>query len=236
MTSLGIDPAAIAGNLESVRSKIAAARGAALRDLGCATLVAVSKTHPAEVVEAALAAGQRVFGENRVQEAEAKFPALRARHPDLRLHLIGPLQTNKVQKEAVAVCDVIETFDWPKLAEALAKRDGPAKTAISTASSRCNIGAPEPQKAGIAPDGSRRTSWRPAAVSLEAERGAGLMCIPPEGQDPDAFFHAKLAEIARQNGLLRLSMGMSALILEGGQSACGATHVRVGTAIFGARS
>jgi pyridoxal phosphate enzyme (YggS family) len=228
MTNLGTDPSAIAGNLERVRSKIAAACGAALRDFGCATLVAVSKTHPVEAVEAALAAGQRIFGENRVQEAEAKFPALRARHPDLRLHLIGPLQTNKV-KEAVALCDVIETLDRPKLAEALAKEMARQNRHLDCFI-EVNIGA-EPQKAGIAPEEVRdflaecRSPWKLNVI--------GLMCIPPEGQDPVPFF-MKSAEIARQNGLLRLSMGMSADF----ESAigCGATHVRVGTAIFGARS
>src|SRR5579872_6317308 len=114
------DVAAVAGNLSAVRARIdAAARGAG-RDPASVALVAVSKTQPAEAVAAALAAGQRVFGENRVQEAQAKYPALKARHPDLRLHLIGPLQTNKV-KEAVALFDVIETVDRARLAEALAK-------------------------------------------------------------------------------------------------------------------
>ena len=222
------DSIAIADNLAAIRSRIAAACSAALRDLDSVTLVAVSKTHPAEAIAAALAAGQRVFGENRVQEAQAKYPALRARHPDLRLHLIGPLQTNKV-KEAVALFDAIETVDRPRLAEALAK-----EMARQNRSLDCfievNIGA-EAQKAGIAPD---------AAADFIAEckshwklRVEGLMCIPPEGQDPAPFF-MKLAEIAEKNGLKRLSMGMSADFEAA--IGCGASHVRVGTAIFGARN
>src|SRR6201987_2229593 len=140
------DSITIADNLAAIRSRIAAAGSAALRDLDSVTLVAVSKTHPAEAIAAALAAGQRVFGENRVQEAQAKYPALRARHPDLRLHLIGPLQTNKV-KEAVALCDVIETVDRPRLAEALARemersgRRPPCLIEVNTGE--------EPQKSGV---------------------------------------------------------------------------------------
>ncbi len=222
------DPAAIAANLAAVRSRIAAACAAGMRDLDGVTLVAVSKTHPAAAVEAALAAGQRVFGENRVQEAEAKYPALKARHPDLRLHLIGPLQTNKV-KEAVALCDVIETVDRPRLAEALAK-----EMARQNRSLDCfievNIGA-EPQKAGIAPEDA--DAFIAECQSRWKLRVAGLMCIPPEGRDPVPFF-MRLVDIARHNGLKGLSMGMSADFEAAIE--CGATHVRVGTAIFGARS
>ena len=222
------DAAAVADNLAAIRSRIAAACGAAMRDLDSVTLVAVSKTHPAEAIAAALAAGQRVFGENRVQEAQAKYPALRTRHPDLRLHLIGPLQSNKV-KEAVALFDVIETVDRPRLAEALAKemarQNRPLDCFIEV-----NIGA-EPQKAGVMPDEAAafiaecRTRWK--------LRIQGLMCIPPEGHDPAPFF-VKLADIARENGLKGLSMGMSADFEAA--IACGATHIRVGTAIFGARN
>jgi pyridoxal phosphate enzyme (YggS family) len=222
------DEAAIADNLAAIRSRIAAACSAAMRDLESVTLVAVSKTHPAEAVEAALHAGQRVFGENRVQEAQVKFPALRERHPDLRLHLIGPLQTNKV-KEAVSLFDVIETVDRPRLAEALAK-----EMARQNRSLACfievNVGS-ESQKAGIAPEEAAKfideckNRWK-----LRVE---GLMCIPPENRDPVPFF-IKLAEIAQQNGLTRLSMGMSADFEAA--IGCGATHVRVGTAIFGARN
>src|ERR1700751_3444227 len=140
------DSITIADNLAAIRSRIAAAGSAALRDLDSVTLVAVSKTHPAEAIAAALAAGHRVFGENRVQEAQAKYPALRERYPELRLHLIGPLQTNKV-KEAVALCDVIETVARPRPAEALAR-----EMARQNRSLDCfieiNIGH-EPQKSGI---------------------------------------------------------------------------------------
>lgn len=222
------DHAAIADNLAAIRSRIAAACSAAMRDLESVTLVAVSKTHPAEAVAAALAAGHRVFGENRVQEAQAKYPALRARHPDLRLHLIGPLQTNKV-KEAVALFDAIETIDRPRLAEALAK-----EMARQNRSLDCfievNIGA-EAQKAGIAPDAAG--DFIAECQSRWKLRVQGLMCIPPEGQDPVPFF-MKLAEIAEQNGLKGLSMGMSADFEAA--IGCGASHVRVGTAIFGARN
>ena len=222
------DPAAIADHLAAIRSRIAAACSAAMRDLESVTLVAVSKTHPAEAVEAALAAGHRVFGENRVQEAQTKYPALRTRHPDLRLHLIGPLQTNKV-KEAVALFDVVETVDRPRLAEALAKEMARQNRALDCFI-EVNIGA-EPQKAGVMPDEAAafiaecRTRWK--------LRIQGLMCIPPEGQDPVPFF-LTLADMARHNGLKGLSMGMSADFEAA--IGCGATHVRVGTAIFGARN
>lgn len=221
------DPVAIADKLAAVRSRIAAACGAAMRGLESVTLVAVAKTHPAEAVAAALAAGQRVFGENRVQEAQAKYPALKARHPDLRLHLIGPLQTNKV-REAVALCDVIETVDRPRLAEALAEEMA-RQSRVLDCFVEVNIGA-EPQKAGIAPEAAAdfiaecRNRWKLRVI--------GLMCIPPEGQDPVPHF-TRLADLARRNGLAALSMGMSADFEAA--IACGATHVRVGTAIFGAR-
>ncbi len=222
------DAAAIADHLAAIHSRIAAACSAAMRDLESVTLVAVSKTHPAEAVEAALAAGHRVFGENRVQEAQAKYPALRTRHPNLRLHLIGPLQTNKV-KEAVALFDVVETVDRPRLAEALAK-EMTRQNRVLDCFIEVNIGA-EPQKAGVMPDEAAgfiaecRTRWK--------LRVQGLMCIPPEGQDPVPFF-SKLADIAHHNGLKGLSMGMSADFEAA--IGCGATHVRVGTAIFGARN
>ena len=222
------DDTAIAGNLAAVRARIAAACGAAMRDLESVTLVAVSKTHPAEAVAAALAAGHRVFGENRVQEAQAKYPALKTRHPDLRLHLIGPLQTNKV-KEAVALFDVIETVDRPRLGEALAKEMA-RQNRVLDCFIEINIGA-EAQKAGIAPDAARdfiaecRNRWK--------LRVQGLMCIPPEGRDPVPFF-TRMADIAKENGLKSLSMGMSADFEAA--IACGASHVRVGTAIFGARN
>jgi pyridoxal phosphate enzyme (YggS family) len=187
----------------------------------------VAKTHGAAAVAAALAVGQRVFGENRVQEAQAKYPELRARHGDLALHLIGPLQTNKV-REAVALFDAIETLDRPRLAEALAReceRQG-RRPALFI---EVNTGE-EPQKAGVLPAA--------ADAFIENCRGrlglaiAGLMCIPPAGEEPALHF-ALLREIARRHAIAGLSMGMSADF----ETAIrfGATHVRVGTAIFGAR-
>ena len=217
----------VAANLNAVRGRIAAAAGAAGRAADSVTLVAVSKTHPQAAVRAALAAGQRVFGENRVQEALAKFPQLRREFPDLELHLIGPLQTNKV-KDAVAHCDVIETVDRPRLAEALAReieRSGRRVTCYI----EVNTGE-EAQKAGVAPGAAD------AFIADCRDRLglpiAGLMCIPPEHEEPALHF-ALLREIARRNGLGVLSMGMSADF----ETAIrfGATHVRVGTAIFGAR-
>jgi pyridoxal phosphate enzyme (YggS family) len=213
--------------LAAVRARIENAARAARRSADAVTLVAVSKTHPAESVRAALKAGQRIFGENRVQEAVAKFPGLRADYPDLKLHLIGPLQTNKV-KDAVAHCDVIETVDRPRLAEALARemersaRRLPCFIEVNTGEER--------QKAGVLPE---------AADAFIADcRGRlglpviGLMCIPPAHDEPALHF-ALLREIARRNGLDQLSMGMSSDF----ETAIrfGATHVRVGTAIFGAR-
>ena len=218
---------AIAGNLAAVRGRIDAAVRAAGRPEGAVTLVAVSKTHPADAVRAALRAGQRIFGENRVQEALGKFPTLRGEFPDLKLHLIGPLQTNKV-KDAVAHCDVIETVDRPRLADALARemaRSGrrlPCFIEVNTGE--------EPQKAGVLPeaaDGFIRDCRNRLDLPI-----VGLMCIPPEHEEPAPYF-ALLREIVRRNGLDQLSMGMSADF----ETAIrfGATHVRVGTAIFGAR-
>jgi pyridoxal phosphate enzyme (YggS family) len=178
-------------------------------------------------VRSALEAGQRIFGENRVQEAIAKFPGLRRDYPDLTLHLIGPLQTNKV-KDAVAHCDVIETVDRPRLAEALARemqRSGrhlPCYIEVNTGE--------EPQKAGVLPaDADAFIADCRDRLGLAV---AGLMCIPPEHEEPALHF-ALLREIARRNSLDQLSMGMSADF----ETAIrfGATHVRVGTAIFGAR-
>ena len=220
--------AAVAERLEAVRERIAAAARAAGRDPAAVTLVAVGKAHPAARVEAALAAGHRVFGENRVQEAEAKFPSLKAGHPDLVLHLIGPLQTNKV-RTAVALFDVIETLDRPKLARALAK-----EMAASGRRPACYIQVntgEEPQKAGVLPaaaDGLIALARDELGLPV-----AGLMCIPPL-EEESALHFALLREIARRNGLAKLSMGMS----DDFETAIGfgATHVRVGSAIFGPRS
>jgi pyridoxal phosphate enzyme (YggS family) len=213
--------------LASVRREIREAAEAAGRAAGTVTLVAVSKTQPVARLEAALAAGQRVFGENRVQEAAAKWPALRSRHPDLELHLIGPLQTNKV-REAVALFDVIETLDRPKLAAALA-----AEMALSGRRPRCylevNTGE-EVQKAGVNPADLEallttcRDQYRLPVT--------GLMAIPPQNEDPALHF-ALLADLARRHGLPEISMGMSSdfpLAVR-----FGATHVRIGTALFGVR-
>jgi pyridoxal phosphate enzyme (YggS family) len=217
----------IGANLAAVRGRIEAAARAAGRPEDAVTLVAVSKTHPADSVRAALRAGQRIFGENRVQEALGKFPALRGEFPDLTLHLIGPLQTNKV-KEAVAHCDVIETVDRPRLAEALAREM--AKTGrLLPCFIEVNTGE-EPQKAGVLP-AAADDFIRDCRDRLQLPI-IGLMCVPPEHEEPALHF-ALLREIARRNGLDKLSMGMSADF----ETAIrfGATHVRVGTAIFGAR-
>ncbi|HYG84660.1 MAG TPA: YggS family pyridoxal phosphate-dependent enzyme [Azospirillum sp.] len=218
----------VADRLNEVRRTIAESCAASGRDSGSVTLVAVSKTHGVDTIAQAIAAGQRVFGENRVQEAKAKFPDLKARHPGLELHLIGPLQTNKV-KDAVALFDVIETVDRPKLAEALA-----AEMAKTGRRPRClievNTGE-EPQKAGILP--------ADVDAFVAACRGAyglpvtGLMCIPPLDEEPAMHF-ALLAEMARRNGLSEISMGMSGDYPTAIRF--GATFVRVGTAIFGARA
>ncbi|HYM71708.1 MAG TPA: YggS family pyridoxal phosphate-dependent enzyme [Stellaceae bacterium] len=217
----------IAANLAAVRARIDHAAEAAGRAPGAVSLVAVSKTQPVAAVRAALAAGQRLFGENRVQEALDKFPGLRGEFPDLVLHLIGPLQTNKV-RDAVAHCDVIETVDRPRLAEALARemersgRRPPCYIEVNTGE--------EPQKAGIFPaaaDGFIADCRDRLGLPI-----VGLMCVPPHDEEPSLHF-ALLREIARRNGLTGLSMGMSADF----ETAIrfGATHVRVGTAIFGAR-
>jgi PLP dependent protein len=217
----------ISAHLDEIRSRMRAALERAGRAPDSAALIAVAKTHPVEAVVEALAAGQRVFGENRVQEAMAKYPALRAGHPDLDLHLIGPLQTNKV-KEAVATFDAIHTVDRPKLAAALA-----AEIARSAKRPRLfvqvNTGA-EPQKAGVLPD--QADAFIDECRNLHRLVIDGLMCIPPVADVPAPHF-ALLGQIAKRNGIAMLSMGMSedfetALAL-------GATHVRVGSAIFGAR-
>ncbi len=218
---------AVAANLVAVRERIAATARDAGRPADAVTLVAVSKTHPAEAVRAALKAGQRVFGENRVQEALAKYPALRREFPQLVLHLIGPLQTNKV-KDALLHFDVIETVDRPHLAEVLAREMAKSGRRLPCFI-EVNTGE-EPQKAGVFPaaaDDFIRDCRDRLGLPIE-----GLMCVPPEHEEPSLHF-ALLREIARRNGLEKLSMGMSADF----ETAIrfGATHVRVGTAIFGAR-
>ena len=191
------------------------------------TLVAVSKTFPAEAIVPVLEAGQRVFGENRVQEAKAKWPGLRERYADIELHLIGPLQSNKA-KEAVALFDAIHTVDRPKIAETLAveitRQGRKPKLFIEV-----NTGG-EPQKAGILPE--QADAFILACRGRHGFAIEGLMCIPPFDQPPAPHF-ALLAKIAGRNGLAKLSMGMSADYPSA--IAFGATHVRVGSAIFGER-
>jgi pyridoxal phosphate enzyme (YggS family) len=189
-------------------------------------LVAVSKFRTVEEIEVAVAAGQRIFGENRVQEAQQKWPAIKRQHPDVRLHLIGPLQTNKV-KDALKVFDVIEVVDRPKLAEALLK-EMRAQGTWPECYVQVNTGA-EPQKAGVLPEEADTFIRKCVADGLPI---VGLMCIPPEGQDPVPHF-TMLQEMAARHGLKNLSRGLSADYEAA--IACGATHVRVGTAIFGKR-
>ena len=217
----------VAARLAAVRARIAEAEAAAERPPGSVALVAVAKTHPAELVRAAIDAGHRVFGENRVQEAKAKWPALREAAPDAALHLIGPLQTNKA-REAVALFDAIETVDRPRLAAALAREMDRADRRPSCLV-EVNTGA-EAQKAGVHP--AEADDFIAACLSEYGLPVEGLMCIPPEDEEPALHF-ALLAEIARRNGLARLSMGMTADF----ETAIrfGATHVRLGTAVFGPR-
>lgn len=218
----------VAANLAAVRARIDAAAVAAGRSAESVTLVAVPKTFPADHIRPALIAGHRVYGENRVQETAEKWPALRADFPDATLHMIGPLQSNKV-KEAVALFDVIETVDRPKLAAALRREiDRAGRAPICYV--EVNAGA-EPQKAGILPDDADAfldQCRREFDLPIQ-----GLMCLPPHDQDPTPHF-TLLRDIARRNGLPALSMGMTADFEIA--IACGATHVRVGTAIFGQRA
>jgi pyridoxal phosphate enzyme (YggS family) len=219
------DPVA---NLATVRARMAAAAEAAGRHPHDVTLVAVSKTHGADKIESLIAAGQRVFGENRVQEAQAKYPALKAAHPDLELHLIGPLQTNKV-RDAVALFDVIETIDRPKLAAELAKEMA-RQNRRPACLVQINTGE-EAQKAGVAPRDA--DAFIRACIQEHGLPVIGVMCIPPLDEEPSLHF-ALLRKIAERNALSKLSMGMSADY----EAAIrfGATHVRVGTALFGARN
>jgi pyridoxal phosphate enzyme (YggS family) len=197
------------------------------RDPASVTLVAVSKTFGAEAIAPVIAGGQRVFGENRVQEAKAKWPPLIEQHPDIELHLIGPLQSNKA-KEAVALFDAIHSVDRASLCEALAKEiEKQGKT--PTLFVQVNTGA-EPQKAGVLPEGA--DAFLESCGDKYGLTISGLMCIPPADEAPGPHF-ALLATIARRNGLKLLSMGMSADFASA--IAMGATHVRVGSAIFGGR-
>lgn len=213
--------------LAQVRTRIAAAADKAGRDETSISLVAVSKTHPVSVIEAALHAGQLLFGENRIQEAAAKFPALRANCPGLRLHLIGGLQTNKA-RDAVRLADVIEVLDRPRLADAI-------ETAISQEGRaplllvQVNVGD-EAQKSGV-PTAEADAFIRSCQTRFKSAL-AGLMCIPPAESDPAPHF-AWLADRAARHGLAIVSMGMSGDFETA--IAHGATHVRVGSAIFGSR-
>jgi pyridoxal phosphate enzyme (YggS family) len=209
-----------AQNLADILARIDAARKSALAPAPSTALIAVTKTHGPERIRPLLEAGHRVFGENRVQEAQGKWPALKADYPDIELHLIGPLQTNKV-RDAVALFDVIHTLDRPRLADALRAAGRKPDLLIQV-----NTGE-EPQKAGVAP--------LAAPALLAYAQGLpvkGLMCIPPADQEPAPHF-ALLAKMAKERGLSWLSMGMSAdfeIAIR-----FGATHVRVGSALFGAR-
>jgi len=225
MTELSF--AAIADNMASIRRRVAAAAVGAGRDPANVTLVAVSKTHPVEAVLAAWAAGQLCFGENRVQEALAKFSALRPTHDGLRVHIIGGLQSNKA-REAVRIADMIETLDRPKLADAIEDamaREGRTPDLLV----QVNVGD-ETQKSGVAREAA--DAFIAACQRRFGAALAGVMCIPPADGDPAPHFRW-LAGRAAVHGLGVVSMGMSgdfeAAIAEG------ATHVRVGSAIFGHR-
>jgi pyridoxal phosphate enzyme (YggS family) len=225
MTSSSPDTA-IASSFETVRRKIARACRMAGRDPATVALTAVTKTQPDEALDAALAAGQRVFGENRVQEAQGHWAARRDT-PGLELRLIGPLQTNKAA-DAVALFDVIETLDRPRLIEALAVEAAKAGRTPRVLV-QVNTGA-EPQKAGVLPEEADALIAEARAAGLTVE---GLMCIPPADEAPGLHF-TLLRKISRRNGLTVLSMGMS-----GDYEVAirfGATHVRVGSALFGERN
>lgn len=218
----------VAAALEDIRARIAAAAVAAGRGPEEITLVAVSKTHPEGSVLAAMAAGQLVFGENRVQEAAEKFGGLLAANPEVRLHIIGGLQSNKAAA-AVGLADVIESLDRPRLADAIAQ--------AADAAGRCpdllvqiNIGD-EPQKSGVST--SQADAFIRAMRARFGEKLQGLMCIPPAEVDPAPYFR-RLGELADVHGLAVRSMGMSGDFEAA--IAAGATHVRVGSAIFGSRS
>jgi len=226
VTETASDIAAIADNLRRVRERIANAAIKAGRKPDDVTLVAVSKTKPGEAVRAALAAGQTVFGENRVQEAVIKFPSLRAEYR-FQLHIIGGLQTNKA-RDAVRLADVIETLDRPRLADAIEQamaREGRTPTLLI----EVNTGD-EPQKSGVVP--AEADAFIETCKARFGANLVGLMCVPPLDHDPRPHFEW-LAERAARHGLSVLSMGMSADFEIA--IACGATWVRVGSAIFGHR-
>ncbi|WP_395688449.1 YggS family pyridoxal phosphate-dependent enzyme [Aestuariivirga sp.] len=214
--------------LNEVSHRLAAAAREAGRAPESVRLIVVSKTFGSEAILPVIEAGQRVFGENRVQEAKTKWPDLKARWPDLELHLIGPLQSNKTA-DAVALFDAIHTVDRPKIAEAIAqemRRQGRSLQLFV----QVNTGR-EPQKAGVEPE--LVDQFLSDCRDLHGLSIAGLMCIPPADEDPRPHFDL-LAQIAKRHGLTLLSMGMSGDYPVA--VACGATHVRVGSAIFGSRS
>jgi pyridoxal phosphate enzyme (YggS family) len=216
-----------AERLAEVRSRIAEAAEDAGRKPDDVALVAVSKTFGGDDIRPVIEAGQRIFGENRVQEAQGKWPDLKKAYPDLELHLIGPLQSNKTA-EAVALFDVIESVDREKIARAIAK-EGAKQDKRLRLYVQVNTGL-EPQKAGIAPDDCAQfLQLCREELDLEIE---GLMCIPPFDENPGPHF-ALLRKLAEENGIAKLSMGMSGDF----ETAIdfGATNVRVGSAIFGAR-
>ena len=220
-------PTTAAERLAAIRHRIERAARIAGRPAGDVTLVAISKTFPAEAVERLLAAGQRVFGENRVQEAKGKFPDLRARWPDLELHLVGPLQSNKA-REAVELADAIHSVDREKIAVAIA--EAAARTGRTPQLFvQVNTGE-EPQKAGIPP--REAVAFVVRCREAHGLAIAGLMCIPPVDEAPGPHF-ALLQKLAGEAGVAGLSMGMSSDF----ETAItfGATHVRVGSALFGGR-
>src|SRR5450631_3300542 len=228
MTQVSPNTTDAVARLTAVRAAIARACRDAGRDPAEVELVAVSKTHQAEQIEPVIAAGQRVFGENRVQEAKAKWPPLLAKHSGLALHLIGPLQSNKA-KEAVALFDAIHSVDRPSLCEALSKEIAKqARKPLLFA--EINTGA-EPQKAGVLPQDA--DAFLNACRETYGLTMSGLMCIPPLNEAPGPHF-ALTAKIAQRNGLKLLSMGMSADFAVA--ISLGATHVRIGSAIFGERN
>jgi pyridoxal phosphate enzyme (YggS family) len=212
---------------ETVRAQIARACRDAGRDPSDVTLVVVSKTFPAEAIEPVIDAGQRVFGENRVQEAKGKWPALIEKHTGIQLHLIGPLQSNKA-REAVALFDAIHSVDRDSLCEALAKEIA-AQKRDPILFAQINTGA-EPQKAGVLPQ--HADDFLKKCAETYGLKISGLMCIPPADEAPGPHF-ALTAKIAGRNRLKLLSMGMSADFADA--ILLGATHVRVGSAIFGGR-